>query len=529
MNRARIRLLIVAVLLIGGLAGRWLADQATEVGDPQAADTAETVTPRPKPLRDGPIRDLKTERGPGSVFTEDSEAEDAGALRNQRTITFSSVEAMEAFLKKAQGKGIALLGRIDALKTLRVGFLSLDELRGLLEGEEQLGMIFPAFVPGQGTVQPGAVGFGDLFLDWLGVTGDRSQIGTNFKIAVLDTGVVVTDAFTGQVISKNFVDLPADLSLINSHGTSVAAIIAAQLGLSPGATILDFRVADDNGVSNTFTLAEAVLAAVQDGAEIINMSLGSRGFSQVLENALQVAYEAGIAVVVSTGNEGLDSVSYPASSRYTVAVGAVEGRGDHLDFSNSGEVSLVAPGLALTSVDQYGNAVSFSGTSAAAPTVSGAIAYIMDTFDVSALNAVQILYANANETGPPGYDSLNGEGILNVGRAVDSQTTGISDVAIASNHFTTDSNGVPIVQVTVENRGTTTLSNSPISVTTPGGTSNANIPFLEPGDIRTLSFNLGATSGNVSVQSSVNVSSGAADQNPQDNQRVDSFSLSDSP
>src|SRR5690606_21067191 len=118
----------------------------------------------------------------GARFSEDSEALDAGAIANQRTVTFSSAEALAAFLKKIEGTGIAVLGRIDALNTLRLGFLSLDDLRALLEGDEELGMIFPAYIPGQGSVQAGAVGFGDLFLEWLGIQGDRSQFGANVRI-----------------------------------------------------------------------------------------------------------------------------------------------------------------------------------------------------------------------------------------------------------------------------------------------------------------------------------------------------------
>ncbi|GAA5484672.1 S8 family peptidase [Haloferula sargassicola] len=528
MNRPRLAILIVAVVLIGGLAGYWVAHSAARPAvEAASTDPLPPVPPRPRP--DSPVREPKTERGPGARFTEDKEAIDSGAIANQRSLTFASAEAMADFLKKIEGKGFAVLDRIDALNTLRVGFLSLDDLKALLDGSEQLGMIFPAYIPGQGTVQDGAVGFGDQFLDWLGVDGDRSKYGSHVKVAVLDTGIALLDLFAGGVRATNYVELPSDLSLMNSHGTSVASIIASQLGLAPDAQLLDYRVANDNGVSNTFTLAKAVLDAVNNGANIINMSLGSRGFSLVLENALQVAYESGVVVVVSTGNEGLDSVSYPASSDYTVAVGAVEARGDHLDFSNSGAVSIVAPGLALQSYDQNGDPVYFSGTSAAAPTVSAAIALVMTTFNVNAAEAWQLISANANETGAPGYDADNGEGILNVGRTLDSKTSGITDLAVASNYVTTDSQGNPVVQVTVENRGTTPVTNAPVSVTTPAGTSQASASYLGPGDIKTFTFPVGANDGNYAIQSSIAVSVGIVDSNPQDNQRVDSFASSPSP
>ncbi|MBB5350715.1 hypothetical protein HNR46_000943 [Haloferula luteola] len=529
MHGKRPLLIALAVLLIGLLVGRWLGQSAsTTDGSASSDESIQRQVVRNQRVEDSRLPAPKSERGPGAHFREDSEAIASGAIANQRAITFGSAEALAAFLKKIEGKGIAVLDRIDALNTLRLSFLNLEDLLAALDGDEDMGFIFPALTPGNGTVQDGAVGFGDHFLEWLGIS-DTSGYGSNIKVAVLDTGVVITDTFTGKVTQVDWVDRPTDLSSQNSHGTSVASIILGQLGLSPSAELYDYRIANDEGVSDTFLIAKAVMEAVSSGVDLINISLGSRGYSQVLENAVMAAYQAGILVIASTGNDGYDSVSYPASSNYVVGVGAVEGRGEVLDFSNTGNVSITGPGLALSAADTSGSSTYFSGTSAAAPTVTGGIAAVMSQFGISAESAWRILLATANESGAPGYDSLYGEGTLNVGRALDSQTPGINDVAIASNYFTTNSAGNSVVQVVVENRGTTTLTNVPVSVTTPAGAQDASVSSLIPGEVTVLTFPLGQSQGDVTVSSSVEISNGVVDENPQDNQRADTQSTSDSP
>lgn len=517
--------LVFGVICLGLGAGWFFGTAASSVEpEKKASSTPDVSAPSTRERAPGPARTMEMAETGRRI--EDPEADANGALRNQRTITFSSAEAMKAFLAKIEGKGIAILGSIDALHTLRVGFLDPDELASLLDGSEETGFIFPAYIPGQGGVQAGAIGFGNQYLQWLGARGDRSAWGDGVVVAILDTGVIAGSSFSGQVRSQAFIEFPSDASQINGHGTAVAAIIASQLGLAPGTSILDYRVADDSGTSDTYLIAQAILAATDAGADIINISLGSRGSSSILRKAIEYASAAGVVIVASAGNDGFDSVSYPAAYDGVVAVGAVDAKGELLDFSNRGAVTLVAPGLELTSLGTSGQYVSFSGTSASAPAVTGAIAATMAIRNSTSSQALETVLGQANEAGAPGDDSFYGQGILNVGRVLTANVAGFDDVAVASNHFTYDASGNSIVEVVIENRGTTRIINAPLSVDTGSGVRQANIASLAPGAIQSFTFPVSSSSG-ATVSSSIQLSNGVTDRIPANNSRADTLSPAD--
>jgi len=510
--------LLAAVLLIGGLIGRWLGQSATQTEEIAETKLNERVE---RPISsERAFRTKIREREQGG-YKPDHSAMNEGALANQRALRFGSRGALEAFLKAIEGKGIVVLGSIDALNLLRVGFLDAQQLADLLGDDAEQEYIFPANIPGSGSIQEGALGFGTNFLDWLGVQGDRSGWGEGLSIAVLDTGVGTNSQFSNRIILEQLVELPANALEQNGHGTAVASIIASDLGLAPNATILSYRIADDQGSSNTFVLAQAIIDATDAGADLINVSLGSRSHSPVLQQAVDYAAEAGVVVVASSGNEGYESVSYPAAYDSVVGVGAVDATGEHLDFSNSGEISLTAPGLALTSAWVEDQTVSFTGTSAAAPVVTGAIAAVMSTQNVTATKALEILTSQANDGGAPGYDPSYGEGFIDLGRVERADETGYTDLAVASNYFTTDDQRNPIVQVTVENRGTTQIINAPVTVVTPNGVQQMNVSSLPPGGITTFEIPVPNNGSEVTIESSARVSNGAIDQNVSNNARTD--------
>ncbi|MGE9269921.1 MAG: S8 family peptidase [Verrucomicrobiales bacterium] len=526
MKSATSWLILATVLVTGLLAGRWIAESA-KAGKPE---NSRKIAPRltARPASDRRPQDKIHEREKGN-YQADHEAMDAGALANQRTVQFSSRDALERFLAAIEGKGFAVLGRIDKLNLLRIGFLNADELADLLGDEGELGLIYPAETPGQGTVQDGAIGFGSAFLEWLGITGDRAGWGDGIKIAVLDTGVGTSSQFSNLIIQENWVELPSDPSEQNGHGTAVASLIASELGLAPDATILDFRIADDMGSSDTYLIAEAIIAAADQGADLINISLGSQGQSSILQQAVAYALEMGSLIVASAGNDGFDSVSYPAAYENVISVGAIDAAYDHLDFSNTGKVDLTAPGLALTSAWIEDQTVNFSGTSASAPIVTGAIAAVMSTQNVSASSAYETILTYTNEAGAVGSDVEYGAGIIDLGRVERGTTGDYTDLAIASNYFTTTDQGPTVVEVTVENRGTTQVINAPVTVTTSTGTTQLNITSLPAGKTQTFDIPLSNTDQSIEVQSSVQVSTGSADQNLSNNARSDTYSTADTP
>ncbi|MCH7226747.1 S8 family peptidase [Haloferula sp. A504] len=519
--------LILLVTAAGLILGSHLGNQAGKTPEPKTGEAAPARQARsiddPAPL---PPRSGERESGPDRTRGTDAPP---GALYGERTVTFSSAEAMRRFLASLDGTGISVIGSIDALNTLRLRLDDPGALAGLLDESDEIGYIFPAEIPGQGSIQPGAVAFGETYLRWLGADGDRTAWGKGVVVAVLDTGVVSGSAFGQAVSSMNLVELPTDGSTINGHGTAVASLIAGKDGLAPDARVLDYRIARDDGTSDTFLIAQAVLAATDGGADIINISLGSSGRSVLLEQAIRYANEAGVLVVASAGNNGAPSLSYPAAYDNVIGVGAVDGLGEHLDFSNSGNPSITAPGLALTTAGADGRSVSFSGTSASSPVVVGAIAATMTQEGLNAWNAWSLIEQTANEAGAPGYDPAYGAGILNVGRALNHDIAGINDIAIAANHVTLNEAGNPIVQVTVENRGTARVINAPVSVTTQMGESQLNVTSLAPGATQTFDLPLGSLESGARIESSVELSGGGTDQNPANNRRVDVVAPQESP
>lgn len=518
--------LIASITLGGVFVGRWLGHSATVANETK--ETKLAVRKDRTQFSERPISTKISERGEGS-YKPDHAAMNKGALPNQRILRFSDRAALEAFLKAIEGKGLVVLGSIDALNLLRVGFLDGSQLADLIDPNTEEEFIFPANIPGSGTVQDGAIGFGQNFLDWLGVQGDRDGWGAGLRIAVLDTGVGANDQFTNRIVQEQFVELPDNATDQNGHGTAVASIIASELGLAPDATILSYRIADDQGSSNTFVLAQAIIAATDAGADLINISLGSRSHSPTLQQAVDYAAAAGVVVVASSGNEGYQSVSYPAAYDNVVGVGAIDANGQHLDFSNSGEVALTAPGLALTSAWIENQTVSFTGTSASAPVVTGALAAVMSTQNVTATSALEILTQQANDGGAPGYDPAFGAGFIDLGRVQRGTEADFTDLAVASNYFTTDAQRNPIVQVTVQNRGTTQIINAPVTVTTPSGVRQMNVTSLRPGAISTFSIPLPSTGGDLTVQSSAHVSNGTVDQNVSNNVRTDVLPAAEAP
>src|SRR5690606_33932786 len=139
---------------------------------------------------------------------------------------------------------------------------------------------------------------------------------------------------------------------------------------------------------------------------------------------------------------GHNQVSHPAANDHVVGVGAVDAKGEHLLFSNTGDVSLSAPGLDLLAAWTGNQSVYFSGTSGSAPVTAGLIAAVMTAggFQTPA-EAFDQISRYLNDTGPPGPDELTGAGIPNIARILRGDTPGYVDAAVTANHVDVDSRG----------------------------------------------------------------------------------------
>lgn len=450
----------------------------------------------------------------------DAEALNSGAIPNQRILTFKDRAALERFLAKAGGD-VSLLGRLDGLNALLVGFRSQRDLDSLLEGDEETALNFPAFIPDlpEGSVQNGALGLGNQLLTYLGITVDNSLWGAGVKIAVLDTGIADHLVFQNPIERINLVDLPSDLSLLNGHGTSVASMIFSSdpraPGVAPGATPLSIRVANDNGVSSSFLIAEGIIAAADNGASLINISLGSSSDSSLMREAVAYASSRDAVIVASTGNTGTEGVLYPAAYSSVYGVGAVDAGNNHLDFSTTGnQVALSAPGFNITAAYPNDQATSVTGTSFSAPIVTATFAAAMSntgTQTQSSSSAVQTVTSYLNDVGTQGTDTSTGGGVPDMWRVLNGNTPGIHDAAVTSISVTDNQ-----VQVLVQNQGTETLLNTAVNVNVNGVTTTANLTTLAAGTSRVVTVSSGSVAG-LNITGSVQVSSGQTDLRPSNN------------
>jgi len=214
------------------------------------------------------------------------------------------------------------------------------------------------------------------------------------------------------------------------HGTFVASIIAAWpgknaiVGVAPGAKIMDIRFLDSENLfykQDCETFAQAVNYAVDNGASIINLSIYSDDKPcAALQQALQRADEKGVVVVAIAGNESLPQVNYPAKYDFVTAVSAINDRDQLAELSNYGsEIVLTGPGEMITSLIPGGFLATKSGTSFAAPFVSGTLALILSANQqMTGAQALALLEESATDLGTTGYDTYYGYGLINADAAV---------------------------------------------------------------------------------------------------------------
>jgi hypothetical protein len=132
----------------------------------------------------------------------------------------------------------------------------------------------------------------------------------------------------------------------------------------------------------------------------------------------------------------------------------------------------------------------------------------MSSQNYNTQQALAAIYNYTNEAGAAGYDPYTGAGAVNLGRIFQSKTGGIYDAAAASHLITPPSTGIAAnVQVNIQNQGTATLTNVPVEVTTPSGTSQLSVPSLGAGEVKSFTFSLPnaafANGASVSVTSTI--------------------------
>lgn len=239
-------------------------------------------------------------------------------------------------------------------------------------------------------------------------SGDVADADRKVKVAVIDSGV----DFGNDVELQNYIDLVPGYedcvpyyTDITGHGSSVAGIIAAEdnevgiTGINPNVQLYSARVLDENNVAPTSRVIEAIYWAIEQDVNIINMSFGMKEDSEALHNAIKDAYNAGILLVAAAGNT--KTIEYPAAYDEVMAIGAVDSEGTVCENSARGdEIELVAPGEKVASTGAFQGTLICSGTSMAAPHVTGIASLLWQKdLNVSAHFIRDLLCASANGYG----------------------------------------------------------------------------------------------------------------------------------
>lgn len=264
-------------------------------------------------------------------------------------------------------------------------------------------------------------------------TARSYTLGSGITVAVVDTGVRndLSD-FAGTSFLPAWdatTQQPGGVDR-NGHGTHACGTIAQATnngigcaGVAPGVRLLPVKALGDNGQGSNFSVAVGIRYAVDQGAQVINLSVGGSP-SEVVRDACRYAAARGVVVVCASGNSGKKGLAYPARYPETIAVGAVGTDGFRAPFSQYGpELSLVAPGARILqqTIRQGGGSSGyyyFSGTSMAAPAVAGAAA-LLKSLDpsLSPTEVRDLLCRSAQDRGLPGRDDQHGAGLLDAGAA----------------------------------------------------------------------------------------------------------------
>ena len=126
-------------------------------------------------------------------------------------------------------------------------------------------------------------------------------------------------------------------------------------GVAPNAQIMPLRVLNASGVGSYSDVAAAIVYAADNGAQVINLSLGGSNPSSTLENAVNYAISKGVAIVATAGNNGTEGALYPAAYPDVIAVGSVDPNLQHSSFSNFGsQIDIWAPGRDIITTKRDG-------------------------------------------------------------------------------------------------------------------------------------------------------------------------------
>ena len=256
-----------------------------------------------------------------------------------------------------------------------------------------------------------------------------SKGGEDVIIAVLDTGVQSDHPdLAGQLTAGyNVIDGSQSAEDDVGHGTHVAGIIGAAVNNNEGVAgiswynkVMPVKVLDSSGAGTTYSVAEGIIWATDNGAKVINMSLGNYASAQFLHDAIRYAYDRDVVLIAASGNDNTSRPGYPAAYPEVFAVAATDAHEARAPFSNYGDyIDVAAPGDGIASTYPGSQYAALSGTSMAAPHVAG-LAGLIRTKNPLLTNeeVMEVMRSTAKDLGKRGKDEDFGYGQIDVIRAL---------------------------------------------------------------------------------------------------------------
>lgn len=247
-------------------------------------------------------------------------------------------------------------------------------------------------------------------------------------VAIIDSGI---DSSHPELKGRlqpgyNFLHKSTDTRDLAGHGTMVAGVAALAGGAGcaeqPRGKIMlmPLVVSDGSGAAASRTIAEAIRYAADRGARIINISYGGRAEPELLQQAVDYAWDKGGVVFAAAMNDTSGHPCFPAACDKVVAVAATGLNNGRADFSNYGDwITLAADGTLVPTTTTGGGYAAVNGTSYASPAAAGLAALLLLANPaLSASQLVGVLAENADDLGDPGFDWNFGYGRVNPGKGL---------------------------------------------------------------------------------------------------------------
>lgn len=454
---AVLSLLIICSAMAAGLGSAFAAGE-------EALPPAETPTEAPQP-----------KETPASTETQQPTAESESSPQTQQVTQVSGVDCAGDEIIVKFKDAVSVAGMTNTLNSVESSAVQQLPAENLVVSEVPEGETVQSFIetmdamPNVEYAQPNYI---YRLVDPAGVSGPSgyspegaatdpyagnqwylSRIGVynawditmgspDIRVAVIDTGVDADHPdLAGQIVAQaDTVDNDDSADDDIGHGTHVAGIIAANAnngigvaGVAPGVKLIAVDVFTKSGSDSfayTTDVVEGITFAKNNLADVINLSLGSYTDDWSFEEAVNGAVGSGIPVVCAAGNDATGTAHYPSDYEASIGVIATNWNDTIADYSNYGNAKdISAPGGDSESYpywDSYiistynnGGYVGMTGTSMAAPVVSGVVALMLSANPALSVAQVKgILYATAAELGTPGKDMFYGDGRVDAYYAV---------------------------------------------------------------------------------------------------------------